>query len=150
MAGEPHGVPTYPVWVGSLKETVKEKDLQRLFSKDGNVASCKIMRDEQNKSRRFGYVNFYNEAEAEAAARNKEGVKIQGFPIKTKGPRMLREQGYFLIPQAPVGQDYRPLTDCSFFLQGTKCKRGKNVSVSLRVCVGGGRGGLKRFLVFLA
>lgn len=51
MASEAHGVPTYPVWVGNLKETVKEKDLIRVFSKLGAVASCKVMVDEHGKSR---------------------------------------------------------------------------------------------------
>ena len=127
MAAEPHGVPTFPVWVGSLKETVKEQDLQRVFSKHGAVASCRVMRDEHtSKSKRFGYVNFYNETDAEKAAERKDGFKIQGVSIKTKGPRMLREQGHFKM--AFSTQDYRPLTDCSYFMQGAKCKRGKNVS----------------------
>lgn len=51
MASEIQGVPTYPVWVGNLKETVKEKDLKRVFSKHGQIASCKVMVDEAGNSK---------------------------------------------------------------------------------------------------
>lgn len=51
MASEQQRIPTYPVWVGNLKDTVKEKDLMRVFSKHGQVASCKVMEDELGKSR---------------------------------------------------------------------------------------------------
>lgn len=131
MAVEPHGVPTFPVWVGSLKDTVKERDLLRVCSKYGAIASCKVMRDEQGKSKRFGYVNFYSEAGAERAAEKLTGFMIQGVPIKTKGPRVLQVQGHFsVLHHPPVGPhvNYRPLTDCSFFIQGSKCKKGTNVS----------------------
>ena len=122
MTAEPRGVPTYPVWVGSLKETVKEKDLLRVCSKHGAIASCKVMRDEQGNSKRFGYVNFYNEADAERAAEKLAGFQIQGSQLKTKGPRLLQRQGHF------TKINFRPLTDCSFFIQGAKCKKGTIVS----------------------
>lgn len=51
MASEVQRVPTYPVWVGNLKDTVKKKDLKRVFSKVGQIASCKVMVDEAGKSR---------------------------------------------------------------------------------------------------
>ena len=51
MASEPHGVRTYPVWVGNLKETVKDKDLTRVFSKVGAVANCRVMVDEHGTSK---------------------------------------------------------------------------------------------------
>lgn len=51
MASEVHRVPTYPVWVGNLKDTVKEKDLKRVFSKIGQIASCRVMVDEAGNSK---------------------------------------------------------------------------------------------------
>ena len=131
MAAGPHGVPTFPVWVGSLKDTIKEKDLQRICSRYGAIASCKVMKDEYGKSKRFGYVNYYSEADAERAAEKLAGFPIQGIPLKTKGPRLLQAQGHFsVLHHAPVVPqvNYRPLTDCSFFILGAKCKKGTNVS----------------------
>ena len=51
MASEVHRGPTYPVWVGNLKETVADKDLKRVFSKHGQIASCKVMVDERGNSK---------------------------------------------------------------------------------------------------
>ena len=51
MASEIQRVPTYPVWVGNLKDTVKEKDLKRVFSKVGQMASCRVMVDEAGNSK---------------------------------------------------------------------------------------------------
>ncbi len=123
---EPQGVPTYPVWVGSLKETVKENDLKRVFSKLGAgaaIASYKVMRDPQGRSRKFGYVNYYKKADAEKAARQATGASIQGVQIQTKGPSVLQKEGFLATVR-----DFRPLTDCSFFVEGKKCSKGKNVS----------------------
>ena len=125
MAAGPHGIPTYPVWVGSLKETIKDSDLKRVFSKFGTVANCKIMRDEHGKSKKFGYVNFYKLEEAEAAAEKRAGFQIGGVSIKTKGPSILKKQGHWIHTTSP---DFRPVIDCSFFIQGVKCKKGKSVS----------------------
>ena len=116
---------TYPVWIGNLKETVKEKDLMRVFSKQhykGGIASCKIMRDENGQSKKFGYVNFNVEADAESAAVKMAGFKIESVPIKTKGPKALRESGH--LAQTV---DYRPLTDCSFYVQAGNCQKGEKV-----------------------
>ena len=126
MAAEQQGAPTYPVWVGSLHESVREKELMRVFSKHGAVASCRVMRDEQGRSKKFGYVNFHNRAEAEKAAKKLTGYKIQGLSIKTKGPMVLQKQGHFKTTP-PVATNYRPLTDCTYFIQGAECKKGTTV-----------------------
>ena len=82
----------------------------------------------------FGYVNFYTEVEAEMAALVKQGFKISGVSIKTKGPKQLSHEGHF-TPSPPkpegnplTGLNFRPLTDCSFFVLGKKCKKGGSVS----------------------
>ena len=147
MAGEAHGKPTYPVWVGSLKETLQEKELQRAFTKFGPISSTRIMRDDHGVSKRFGYVNFVKEADAERAAEQRAGFKLAGIPVKTKGPKTLRQQGHFIAhtphqmaAQADVHggtgaqQDFRPVTDCSFFIQGAQCKKGSSVSEQLVTC----------------
>ena len=78
----------------------------------------------------FGYVNYYTEEEAERAASVKQGSKISGVAIKTKGPKVLSRQGHFntSLPR-PDGLNFRPLTDCSFFIMGKKCKKAGTVSI---------------------
>ena len=124
---------TYPVWIGNLKETVKEKDLMRVFGKnkyEGGIASCKVMRDENGQSKKFGYVNFHLEADAESAAVKMSGFKIESVPIKTKGPSALRELGHLT-----QNLDYRPFTDCLFYVQTGNCKKGEQVCETTYVYV---------------
>ena len=48
----------------------------RVFTKHATcMASCRVMRDEQGRSKKSGYVNFYNRAEAEKAAKKLVGCK---------------------------------------------------------------------------
>ena len=83
----------------------------------------------------FGYVNYYTE-EAERAASLKQGYKISGVAIKTKGPKLLSHQiplppGQMdiLLPQSTSGLS---LHDCSFFItgkKGKKCKKAGSVNI---------------------
>jgi len=50
MAVEPERT-EYPVWVGSLKEQIKEADLKRVFAKFGTISSCVLKRDDLGNSR---------------------------------------------------------------------------------------------------
>ena len=75
-------------------------------------------------------MNYYTEEEAERAASVKQGYKISGVAIKTKGPKILSCQGHFnTTPPRPDGLNFRPLTDCSFFVMGKKCKKAGTVSI---------------------
>ena len=124
MAADQSGKPTFPVWVGSLDESVSEKQLFRKFSKYGSVSSVKIQRDgATGKSRGFGWVNFHTRESADHSAAKMAGVALRGNPIKTRGPTELEKKGLFSPPKA----DFRPLTDCSFFMQGKRCNKGANV-----------------------
>jgi len=84
--------------------------------------------------RGFGYVTYSTEEDAERAARVFNGFNFNGNTIKTKGPRALREEGHSPRMSKSSQQDnldYRPYTDCSFFMQGNLCKKGENVSWSV-------------------
>ena len=126
----------FPVWVGSLKETVKEADLIRVFSKYGKIHSCRVVR-EKGVSKKFGYVNFFREVDAETAAKKANGFKIGGIAIKTKGPQLLSQQGHFTYPRpaipskttSPKETDFKPFTDCSFFMKDDSCAKGSTVSL---------------------
>ena len=124
MAADQSGRPTFPVWVGSLDENVSEKQLFRKFSKFGIVSSVKIQQDSATgKSKGFGWVNFNSREAAELSAAKLAGVAFHGSHIKTRGPAELEKKGLFSPPKA----DFRPITDCSFFVQGKRCKKGATV-----------------------
>ena len=112
----------YPVWVGNLHDSVTEAVLKQKFSGFGSIDSCKIMKDSKGKTKNFGYVNFTVKSKAENAARKLNGSDVSGKPIKTKGPSVLRKEGYL-----KRAQNYRPLTDCTFFMDGIHCSKGEEV-----------------------
>ena len=130
----------YPVWVGSLPPSATEVDLVNAFSGCGSVDSVKIMKDGKGKSRQFGYMNYKREDDAERAARFGALVLIQGRSILAKGPKELEKEGHYKRKTAvsSAGKDYRPLTDCLFFMEKGGCKSRDKVQPSYVVCVGGG------------
>ena len=130
MAADKTGQPTFPVWVGSLKDTVSEKHLRKIFGRYGSIDSVKLMTDKTTgKFKGFGWVNFTSRAEAEKAATRMAGVPVHGAAIKTTGPAELERKGLF-SPTFLTRRDFRPLTDCSFYIQGKQCKNGDSVSLA--------------------
>ena len=126
MATDKSGRPTFPVWVGSLSEAASERDLRKTFTKFGSIANVKLKTDNSTgKSKGFGWVNFYSREAAETSAAKMAGANVRGSQIKTSGPAELERKGLFSPPKL----DFRPLTDCSFFIQGKHCKNGDAVSV---------------------
>ena len=123
---------TFPVWVGSLSPSVQETDLLEFFGRYGTVVSVKVMRDNKGRSRKFGFVNYHTLKEAEEATKFGRTAVIRGNQVTVKGPRDLQKEGHFKMPshtKSPV--DYRPLTDCLFFMEKGGCSNGDNV----RCCV---------------
>lgn len=114
--------PTHPVWVGNLHELVTEDELKQRFSGFGLITSCVIMKDKMGQSKQFGYINFVQKENAERAAKKLAGYQFHDKPIKTKGPSSLKKEGHL-----KKAINYRPLTDCSFFLDGNTCKNGNKV-----------------------
>lgn len=56
------------LYVGGLPYSTKDQDLEELFATYGTVASAKVITDkETNRSRGFGFVEFENDDEAQAA-----------------------------------------------------------------------------------
>ena len=76
------------------------------------------------RSKSLGYVNFLKKERAENAARKMAGYLLNGQTIQTKGPTKLISEGY--LKQAI---DYRPYTDCAFFMEGKECKNGLKVKI---------------------
>lgn len=113
----------FPVWIGDLHPDVSEKQLKQLFSGFGSIISCYIMKDKHGRQKHFAYVNFTNQQSAEKAAKKLAGYILNGKPIITKGPHLLLSEG-FLKMQV----DFRPLTDCAFFVDDKMCKNGESVS----------------------
>ncbi len=71
------------IYVANLAFTVKEEDLQDLFSPFGEVASVNIVLDRFTKqSKGFGFVEMPNNSEADKAIKGLKGNELQGKNIK--------------------------------------------------------------------
>ena len=70
------------LYVGNLPFTYTEQELSDLFSEYGTVSSAKLITDrETGRSRGFGFVEFENDAEAEAAIEGANGKDLGGRPL---------------------------------------------------------------------
>ncbi|CAI9104631.1 OLC1v1003341C1 [Oldenlandia corymbosa var. corymbosa] len=67
------------VFVKNLSETTNEEDLKKTFSEFGTITSVAIMKDEDGKSKCFGFINFEN---PEDAAKSVEALNGHKFDNK--------------------------------------------------------------------
>lgn len=67
------------VYVKNLVEDVTEDFLHEIFSKFGKVSNVVIMKDENGKSRGFGFVNFQLPEEARKAIDVMNGEQLGKF-----------------------------------------------------------------------
>lgn len=57
--------PAHSLYIGNLPETTFELDLYKFFNSRGyKLKNARVMFDEANRSRRYGYLNFHDAAEA--------------------------------------------------------------------------------------
>ncbi|CAL4930413.1 unnamed protein product [Urochloa decumbens] len=61
------------IFVKNLSDSVDNASLQELFSKFGDVLSCKVAKNEDGTSRGYGFVQFASQESADAAIENLHG-----------------------------------------------------------------------------
>lgn len=70
------------IYVGNLSWTLKDQDLQDLFSQYGEISSAKIVLDKfTNRSKGFGFVEMANDDEAKTAIEALNGTDVGGRNI---------------------------------------------------------------------
>lgn len=62
------------LYVKNLSESVDETRLREIFGSYGQIVSAKVMRHENGKSKRFGFVCFSNSEESKQAKRELNGI----------------------------------------------------------------------------
>ncbi|MBM4393904.1 MAG: RNA-binding protein, partial [Deltaproteobacteria bacterium] len=72
------------VYVGNLPYRISDDEVREIFAQDGReVVSVNLIIDrETGKPRGFGFVEFADEAQAEAAVQALDGANIGGRPLK--------------------------------------------------------------------
>ncbi|KAI6659282.1 hypothetical protein LOD99_14953 [Oopsacas minuta] len=70
------------LFVKNLEKQIESKDLHEIFSKFGNILSCKVATNEQEESLGYGYVDFEREEDAERAIKKCNRMRISGKEIQ--------------------------------------------------------------------
>mmetsp|Transcript_45384 Transcript_45384/g.114240 ORF Transcript_45384/g.114240 Transcript_45384/m.114240 type:complete len:405 (-) Transcript_45384:1965-3179(-) len=69
------------VFVKNLDETMSESELNDMFSAFGVLKNCVIMKDENGKSKGFGFVNFENFEDAKKAVDDLNDKEVKGKKV---------------------------------------------------------------------
>ena len=91
---------TNKIFVGGLSWNTREDTMESLFAEVGPLSSVKIIKDrETGRSRGFGFVEFMNDGDAEAAIERLDGVELDGRNLKIsiaqeRAPRQDRGRSY--------------------------------------------------------
>lgn len=69
------------VFIKNLDEKVDDEDLKKIFAPYGVIKSAIVMKDDQNKSKGFGFVNFEKPEEAEEAVGKLNDTEVDGKTV---------------------------------------------------------------------
>jgi RNA recognition motif-containing protein len=76
------------IFVGNISTDVKEEELEKLFSKHGEVESVEIVFDKlTGESRKFGFIRMPNESEANNAVKSLDGKNLKGKTLRVNHAR---------------------------------------------------------------
>jgi cold-inducible RNA-binding protein len=79
---------TMKLYVGNLPHSMREPDLNDLFSEAGHVASAKIVTDRQTgQPRGFGFVEMETKLDGQKAISMLNGRSIEGRPLAVNEAR---------------------------------------------------------------
>lgn len=77
------GDPFSTLFVGRLRYTIDETDLDREFAKYGPIERVRVVRDHKDQSRGYAFVVFQQESDAQRAKREAMGLLLKGRRIIT-------------------------------------------------------------------
>jgi len=69
------------IFVKNLPKSVDDAKLNTMFSKYGAITSAVLMKDENGGSKGFGFINYNNHEEAQAAVDDVNGKEIDGVQV---------------------------------------------------------------------
>jgi len=74
----------YGVFVGNLDSSVTDMDLRREFAQCGTIVDCRIIRDSNGMSKKFGFVNFSTDEGRVKALDTMDHVVINGSAVNVR------------------------------------------------------------------
>jgi polyadenylate-binding protein len=65
------------IYIKNLEEEITDEEFNAMFGKFGEITSCKVMRNEEGKSKGFGFINFKANDAAKSACEQMNGATIK-------------------------------------------------------------------------
>ncbi|KAL9633687.1 MAG: hypothetical protein Q9164_004553 [Protoblastenia rupestris] len=78
----PNQVPFHRLYVGNIHFSITESDLQNVFEPFGELEFVQLQKEEQGRSRGYGFVQFRDPTQAKEALEKMNGFDLAGRPIR--------------------------------------------------------------------
>ncbi|KAI4269426.1 MAG: hypothetical protein LQ337_007288 [Flavoplaca oasis] len=82
MSSNPNQVPFHRLYVGNIHFSITESDLQNVFEPFGELEFVQLQKEEQGRSRGYGFVQFRDPNQAREALEKMNGFDLAGRPIR--------------------------------------------------------------------
>ncbi|XP_066927666.1 protein mono-ADP-ribosyltransferase PARP12-like [Clytia hemisphaerica] len=117
---------SFPVVIKSLSKQTNENTLFHNFKRFGVIIpnGVTILKNNDGTSKCMGYVNYINPTSSQKAIVSMDGRVIDGSRIEVEDYVQKVERSISSSSQEDNNgsEDYRPITDCNFYMQG-RCKK---------------------------
>ena len=80
--GANSGVPFHRLYVGNIHFSIEEDDLKEIFSPFGELEFVQLQKEDNNRSKGYGFVQFHDSAAAKQALDQLNGFELAGRPIR--------------------------------------------------------------------
>lgn len=80
--GNQNSIPFHRLYVGNIHFSITEGDLQNVFDPFGELEFVQLQKEEQGRSRGYGFVQFRDPDQAREALEKMNGFELAGRPIR--------------------------------------------------------------------
>ncbi|TKA73572.1 hypothetical protein B0A55_07912 [Friedmanniomyces simplex] len=81
-ATQSNGIPFHRLYVGNIHFSITEEDLKNVFEPFGELEFVQLQKEEQGRSKGYGFVQFVDPGQAKEALEKMNGFELAGRPIR--------------------------------------------------------------------
>ncbi|KAI7621256.1 splicing factor, CC1-like protein [Hortaea werneckii] len=81
-ATQSNGIPFHRLYVGNIHFSLSENDLRQVFEPFGDLEFVQLQKEEQGRSKGYGFVQFVDPAKAKEALESLNGFELANRPIR--------------------------------------------------------------------